>query len=311
MSSSSPGSLGDLDVRALTDEVDRSTVSAHARRLEQELGVRSGVSRFGVGCVLAIVVLLGVPTAVLFGLLALDQGPGWAIAAAVVLLATVALCVWLLTAASRHDRQLPERRYRLERFAADNQLEYTPVLADPAHRGLLFGRGRDRVADDLIGWPGDRLEVANYRYVTEGYRGARSVWEWGYATAPLDRAAPELLLDGKRNTGAFDERIASAFDARTPTRLDSPDGGRFELWTWQRDVDLARRLFDGRLLSQLARRAVDLEIVGGRVFLFSNRPLSTSDPETWAWIIETMGLIQDRVASLGLPEQAAEQGNEA
>jgi hypothetical protein len=264
--------------------------------------VRSGVSRFGVGCVVAIVVLLGVPTAVLFGLLSLDQGSGWAIAAAAVLLATVALCVWLLTAASRHNRELPELRYRLERFAADNQLEYTPALADPAYRGLLFARGRERVAEDVVRWPGGRLEVANYRYVTQGYRGARSVWEWGYATAPLDRHAPELLLDGKRNKGVFDDRIASPFDARTPTRLESPDGGRFELWTWRRDVHVARRLFDGALLSQLALHAVDLEIVGDRVFLFSNRPLSTRDPEMWAWVVETTTLIQDRVARLEQPE---------
>ncbi len=301
MSSSSPDRPAPLDVHALTDQIDRSSVSAHARRLQEELGIRAGVSPFGVGCAMAIAVLLGVPTAVLFGLLAFDQGFGWAIAAAVVLLATVSLCVWMLRSASRYNRKAPELRYRLERFADDNQLEYTPSLAEPAHRGLLFARGRERVADDLIRWPGERLEVANYRYVTLGYRGARSVWEWGYATAPLDRPAPALLLDGKRNRGLFEDGIASAFDARTPTRLDVPDGGRFELWAWQRDVDAARALCDGALLSQLARHSVDLEIVDDRIFLYSTRPLSTSVPETWAWIVETTGMIQDGVASLGLP----------
>ncbi|MFK4729411.1 hypothetical protein ROT00_06975 [Agromyces mediolanus] len=301
MSSSSPKRLAPLDDRSLTEHVARSSVTAHARRLEQELGIRGGVSRVGVGCAMTIAVLLGFPTAVLFGLLSLEHGAGWAIAAAVILLATIALCGWIVIAASRYHRRAPELRYRLGRFAEDNRLEYTPSLGEPAHPGQLFSRGGEREAQDVVRWPDGRLEVGNYRYVTVGYRGTRSVWEWGYATAPLAHPVPALLLDGKRNKGLFDDRIASAFDARTPTRLESPDGGRFELWTWQRDADAARRLVDDQLLSQLGLRSADLEIVDGRVFLFSNRPLSTADPGTWAWIIETMDLIQARAAALGRP----------
>ncbi|KRC60872.1 hypothetical protein ASE14_07870 [Agromyces sp. Root81] len=297
MSSNSPAGADALDVHSLTESVVLSTVTTHARRLESESGIRAGVSRFDIGCAVVIVLLVGVPTSVLFGIMSLDQGYIWAIAAAVISIATVAICIRVLLAASRHNREAPELRYRLERFAADNELDYVPEEPEPKHPGQIFSRGQDRVAHNLIRWPGEGLEVANYSYVTSGYRGIRSVWQWGYATAQLDSPAPALLLAGKKNKGAFDDRITALFDIRTPTRLSTPDGGRFELWAWPRDIDVARRLFDESLLSQLAARAIDLEIVDGRVFLFSNRPLSTSDPDTWTWILETVQTIQDRVAS--------------
>lgn len=298
MSSNRPADAAPLAFHALTASVESFTVTAHARKLERQTGIRARTSRFNVGCAIVLVLLAGVPASILFGIVSLEHGYIWAMAAAVIFIATVALCIRVFLSVSRHNREAPELRYRLERFAADNALDYVAEESEPNHPGGIFAAGQDRVAHDVIRWPGDGLEVANYSYSMPAYRGSRTVSEWGYATAPLDHPAPALLLDAKKNKGAFDERIAALFDIRTPTRLSTSDGGRFELWAWPRDLDTARRLFDESLLSQLAARAIDLEIVDGRVFLYSNRPLSTSDPGTWAWILETVQAVRDRVASL-------------
>ncbi|MCM3656934.1 hypothetical protein M3147_06665 [Agromyces mediolanus] len=299
MSSNRPEHAEPLDLAPLTDPAARSTAATHARRQEQDHDPTAGASWFGVGCALAVVAVLGVPTAALFGILAFEHGFGWAIAAIVVALATVGIFVRVLRSASRERRSAPVRRSRLERFAAANGLDYEPNVEDPAHAGQLFTLGRDRVAHDVIRWPEGRLEVANLQYVTEGYRGIRSVSEWGYVTAPLGGTGPELLLVGRTTAGAFGAGLTSAFDARTPTRLDAPDGDRFELWAWPRDLDSARRVVDGALLSALAVHAAGLEIVGGRILLFAHRPLSTVDPTTWRWILMTIAMIQERVAALG------------
>lgn len=298
MSVTEPSGPAPIDTHSLSEWVDRATVTAHAARLQRETGVRARVSRFNIGCSLAIALAIGIPATAVFGVLALDQGVVWAVVASIVLIATAGVCILIAVAAARQNREAPELRYRLERFAHDNGLTYSPEAREPDFRGRIFARGEDRRAHDVVRWPGDALEVANYSFTTTGYRGTRSVWQWGYATAPLAGAAPALLLDARKNNGVFDDRITNPVEMLIPTELSAPDGSRYTLWARPGDVRSATAAIDTTVLARLSERAVDVEITDARLYLYSTTPMSTRDPELWRWIHETIRLIQLRAATI-------------
>ncbi|MER6897166.1 hypothetical protein, partial [Amycolatopsis sp. NPDC000740] len=48
---------------------------------------------------------------------------------------------------------------------------------------------------------------------------------------------------------------------------------------------LDRTVFAPDLLPRLLERPLDVELVDGRLYLYSAAPLSTADPDTWRWIL--------------------------
>lgn len=240
--------------------------------------------------------MIGIPTSILFGILALEQGIVWGILATVIALATISACVLVVFTAARQVRAEPEQRFRLQQFADDNDLLYVPTASELTYTGRIFTRGQERVAHDVIRQRDDSFEAANYSYATIGYRGTRIVWGWGYVTAPIAGSAPPLLLDAITNNGAFNDGITNPFEALIPTHRSAPDGAEFRLWARPSDRTAASTFVSDELLHQLARRPADLEIVHGRVFLYVHGSLELTDPSIWAWAQQTIRAIQQRAA---------------
>jgi hypothetical protein len=285
--------LPDLDFSALASPVDPALARATAERHDREHGIPAGSSRQGVGCLVGVILLVGLPATAIFAMGAV--GTLWLLVPAMACLAaTVWLCVRVADSAKRYDVENPPYRLHLERFAVSNGLALLPRVPAPAPEGMLFGRsGHDerRHLRDVVRWPDDVLEVGEYHFIVTGYRGMESPGRWDYAQIRLGRPAPSMVVHARANAS-----LAGLVDMREPTRFRARGGERLTLWAWRADTAHARAIVDQQLVELLAGRHVDLEFLGDRVVLFSARPFDKADPDTWRWLVDLARLLRARTA---------------
>lgn len=92
---------------------------------------------------------------------------------------------------------------RLSRFAAANDLMFSPSDPNPQYPGAIFGQGENRFALDHLRSASDRfLDYGNYRYVVGSGKNS-STHNWGFMALQLDRALPHMVLDSRANNGLF------------------------------------------------------------------------------------------------------------
>ncbi|MGX5695809.1 hypothetical protein ACWKWP_06395 [Agromyces soli] len=284
----------DLDFSTLTEPVDPALARTTAERHEREHGIPAGGSRQGVGCLIAVILLVGLPATAIFAMGAV--GTLWLLAPAMACLAaTVWLCVRVADSAKRYDVENPPYRLHLERFAESNGLELLPKAPAPAPEGMLFGQsGNDerRHLRDVVRWPDDMLEVGEYHFMqTGGMYSPDMPAQRDYALIRLGRTAPSMVVHARANV-----TLAGGIDMREPTRFRARGGERLTLWAWRADTARARAIVDQQLVELLAGRHVDLEFLGDRAVLYSARPFDKADPETWRWLVEVARLLRARTA---------------
>lgn len=287
--------LSALDFGPLSQPVDPKAAQASAERLEIEHGVATRVPRPNVGCMVGLILIVGLPVTVLFVLAAVDSAWLWFVAAACGLV-TVLLCAMVLRQTRRYNVEAAPYRVRLEELAEANGLTYLPKAEAPAREGMFFSQGSPhydefRALADVVRWPDGALEVGEYHFMAPAYRGSASPDRGDYAVIRLGRAMPPMLLHAKANVGR-----APGFDAREPIRFKASSGARFTLFAWVRDADLARAGVDQELIELLAGRRVELEFLGDRAILYTHAAFNKADPETWRWLLEVARLLQERTS---------------
>lgn len=307
--------LRPLDFSSFEAPIYEELVLEHAARLERERGARTPPSpALRLRGSLVPGLLAALPGAVLLGIGLAGGSPGWTIAGAALLACVAVLGAIALRTGSGDGDDAVDYRYRLDRFAAANGLEYVAVEPGPERRGALFSVGdRDRRTENVVRWPGAELEVGEYRY--SGDRGTATPGRWWYARIRLDGELPELRLESNANRGFLglgslrptvgDGPIADpgqtdgAGAAAGTARLRAGDGERFALHARQRDGDRARALADEQLLDLLVRLYVDLEIAGGEALLYSQEALGGLDPADWSGLVEIARLLRARAGNPG------------
>lgn len=310
-----------FDARPLTEPVDKAEVS----RFDRELKARSGSHRLA-GTVIVILISIGVifgGGAVLLGLVAAiassvaENGHVLGPAAAVPLLFAVAVpaTILMLVISARRGK---ETRYRLARFAAANAMSFVPTIVEPKLPGLLFHRGHSRVATNLVRGERPRfVEFGNYRYTT-GSGKNKSTHSWGYVAIHLDAPLPHIVLDALGNNALGLSNLPAAFDRDQRLSLEGDFDRHYALYCpagYERD---ALYLFTPDIMARFLDNAaqLDVEIVDDWLFLYTRRPVSTTDPGTWAWTFSVVSALMDKLAQwgrwrddrLGAPEVAPTPG---
>ncbi|MBY0688282.1 DUF3137 domain-containing protein [Microbacterium marinilacus] len=288
-----------FDARPLTDPVDPQAV----KRFHTEL-----TRRFpGTGMnVVALVVVLAVTVPLMLGMLGAVTafisvvavgGLGLLVVPAVLgVIAVVGVLIWL---AVRHfGGSAKERRYRLDGFARANAMQYMPRLATPPLPGMIFDRGSSRLATDLLRGEQPRFaEFANYQYTT-GSGKNQTTHRWGYVAIHLDTPLPHIVLDAVGNNGLFGSNLPASFSKQQRLSLEGDFDQYFTLYCPQGYEADALYLFTPdimvRFMDNLAQ--LDVEIVDDWLFLYAGRPVSTTDPATWAWLFSAVSALMDKLA---------------
>ena len=187
-----------------------------------------------------------------------------------------------------------ERYLRLDRFAAANGLEFSPMDADPQYPGSIFGQGRSRVVlDHLRSAQGRFLDYGTYRYVTGSGKNS-TTHTWGFLALALDRALPHMVLDATANDGLFGSTLPAMFNCDQVLGLEGDFGRHFTLYCpkeYERD---ALYVFTPDLMALLIDEAAafDVEIVDRWMFVYSTSAFELGQPamhERLHRIVDTVG----------------------
>lgn len=208
------------------------------------------------------------------------------------LLAVFALLVFALVRAFGGGRKW-ETWLRAERFAAANQLVFSPMDKEPQYPGAIFQGGYGRVALDHFRSATDRfLDYGTYQYET-GSGKSHATHRWGFLALALDRSLPHMVLDSTANNGLFGSNLA-IFDKDQVLSLEGDFNRYFTLYCPKQYERDALYVFTPDLMALLIDNVApfDVEIVDKWMFVYSAVPFDVSQPAVHhrlLSIVETVG----------------------
>ncbi|MFD5223994.1 hypothetical protein ACFWHT_00075 [Microbacterium sp. NPDC058342] len=285
-----------FDTRPLTEPVDRRAVAEFWRRIRATHPASAGtIIAWVVVGVVGVFVIVPMLLAAVFGLLTMNHvGPvGLTFAVpTLVLVAIGAIGIPLGIASYRRTRTTA---YRLSRFAAANGMAYEHRIDDPPLPGMIFQHGSGRQASSLVrGYSPRFVEFGNHRYTT-GSGKNRTTHNWGYVAVKLDVPLPNIVLDALGNN-ALGSNLPTSFSRDQRLSLEGDFDRYFTLYCPRGYEADALYLFTPDIMARFIDHAaqLDVEIVDDWMFLYMQRPASTTDAATWAWLFGTVGALMTK-----------------
>jgi hypothetical protein len=275
--------FGTLDTAPLTSTVE-----------PDDLPTRTPQERNGrLGCWLALSIgiwlFLGVVALVLR---LVPPQPWWALVP--VGIATLAT-LGLLRSALDPETEYRSGQVRIDRFVAANGMTLTREMAEPASGpGAIFHHGRDRSTTDLVRAAEPRaIELGWHHYTTGNYHEPHY---WSYATTPLDgpgvACLPHLLLSARGRWTDADLPRSPDQSMGTPD-VHGPGADAYRVFAPIGRAATVRRVLDQTLfrpevLERITERRVHVEIVEGRLYLYTQERMVTTDAATWHWVLNLL-----------------------
>ncbi|MFD5214163.1 hypothetical protein [Microbacterium sp. NPDC058345] len=288
-----------FDARPLTDAVDPRAVSEFWRRLKAAHPTPVGsVIVLVIMGVIGLVVFVPVLGSAVFGIILSASGDGAGPFGAVfglpliLIMIGAAVGIPLAVVAWRRKRV---GTYRIARFAAANGMTYEHRVNAPPLPGMIFQNGSGRMSTALVRGAHPRfVEFANYQYTT-GSGKNRTTHHWGYVAVRLDVPLPNIVLDALGNNG-LGSNLPASFSRDQRLSLEGDFDRYFTLYCPRGYEADALYLFTPDIMARFIDHAaqLDVEIVDDWMFLYMQRPASTTDAATWAWLFGTVGALMTK-----------------
>ena len=284
-----------FDARPLTDPVDPRAVTAFLREMRAQhpptaTAVIPWVLFGAVGLMFAFVLItvsVGIASSGAFG------GSVGPLLLPALIFVSVAAVIAVITVVAYRRRRV--ERYRIARFAAANNMEYEDRVLNTPLPGLIFGRGSSRMSTSLVRGRSPRfVEFANYQYTVKSGKSS-TTYRWGYVAVKLDVPLPNIVLDAVGNN-ALGSNLPSSFSRDQRLSLEGDFDEYFHLYCPQGYEADALYLFTPDIMARFIDNAaqLDVEIVDDWLFLYLQRPVSTTDPATWAWLFGVVGALMTK-----------------
>ena len=286
-----------FDARPLTEPVSSREVAAFARANRAANPVSGGtVVWFVIVSVVAgflVLFVTGMFTMVAIGFAAAGVFDLSVLIVPVIVIAAFVVAVIVLIVVSYRRRGL--QRYRISRFAAANNLVYEDAVDNPPLPGMIFGRGSRRASTAVVrGFQPRFVEFANYQYTVSSGNNS-TTHRWGYVAVKLDVPLPHIVLDAV-GTNALGSNLPAALSKDQRLSLEGDFDRYFHLYCPRGYEADALYLFSPDIMARFIDNAaaLDVEIVDDWLFLYMQRPASTTDPATWAWLFGTVGALMSK-----------------
>ncbi|MBH0025280.1 hypothetical protein [Salinibacterium sp. SWN248] len=174
-----------------------------------------------------------------------------------------------------------QRFYRMNTFAEDNELVFSPRDRVIDYPGLIFDEGGNRsMRNRFRSVSGRTLDYGNYRYTTGSGKNKRT-HDWGFLAFELDRALPHMVLDATGNNQLFGvSNLPQSFAKNQILKLEGDFNSHFTLYCpreYERD---ALYIFTPDLMALLIDNAgaYDVEVVDKWLLVYSPKPFDLVDP---------------------------------
>ncbi|WP_193597397.1 hypothetical protein [Microbacterium sp. YJN-G] len=286
-----------FDARPLTEPVDAAAVAGFWRQVRAQHPTPVGtVIAWVVIAVVGALIVLPMVAVTAIGVVAGggDSGPFGFLFAVPLLVLVVAAAIGIPLGILAYRRRRTDA-YRIARFAAANGMAYEHQVRSPDLPGMIFHRGDDRTASSLVrGYAPRFVEFANYRYTT-GSGKNRTTHDWGYVAVKLDVPLPNIVLDALGNN-TLGTNLPASFARDQRLSLEGDFDRYFTLYCPQGYEADALYLFTPDIMARFIDHAaqLDVEIVDDWMFLYMQRPASTTDAATWAWLFGTVGALMTK-----------------
>src|SRR6185503_477837 len=253
-----------------------------------------------IGVVLVIPVALGIlgvgggMATIVLAAVVESENPILAIVPLFFFLGFIALLAYIVVKAVGSFSRRWELWVRMDRFARQNGMTFSPLDGEPSYPGAIFQIGSTRQAvDHLVSSTGRFFDFGNYRYTT-GSGKNRSTRTWGFLAFNLDRKLPHMVLDSKANNGFFGTNLPATFVKDQILSLEGDFDKHFTLYCPQQYERDALYVFTPDLMALLIDEVApfDVEIVDDWMFVYSNTQFRTGDASLYARlfrIIDTVG----------------------
>ncbi|RXZ88378.1 hypothetical protein ESP50_02115 [Agromyces atrinae] len=189
------------------------------------------------------------------------------------------------------------RQFRLDRFARDNRLLYTPSSVPLLFPGMIFTAGHSALGRDIMRQSTGSTVIGNYQY-TVGSGKNQSRHRWGFASIQLGTSLPHIVLDATGNNSLFGgSNLPEGFRRDQRLELEGDFSKHFTLYCPRGYESDALYLFTPDIMARFIDHAaeLDVEIIDDRLYLYSKRDLSTLDPATWEWLVTTLDALGEKV----------------
>jgi len=285
-----------FDTRPLTEPIDPAAVKKFARDMNAQYGRPGGSAlMIVILCVAAVMIVFPVLITIGFAIFAAPSTKGVSSVVLVpilVVLVVAAVVTPLVIAGLRRSRV---SAYRIARFANANGMSYKHQVTDPPLPGMIFHRGDGRTASLVVRGERPRfVEFGNYVYST-GSGKSRTTHNWGYIAVKLDVPLPNIVLDALGNN-TLGSNLPASFSKDQRLSLEGDFDRYFTLYCPAGYEADALYLFTPDIMARFITHAaqMDVEIVEDWMFLYMQRPASTLDAATWAWLFGTIGALMSK-----------------
>ena len=187
------------------------------------------------------------------------------------------------------------RRFRLDRFASENSLLYTPEVKNLSRSGVIFTAGTSRRGLDILSTgPRSDFEIGNYQYAGD-WKSERALRRFGYFRLRLPGPLPHIVLEARRNKRWFGRsNLPWRFASSQSLSLEGEFDRYFRLHVPAGHEQDALYIFTPDLMVLFMDRAADydVEIVDDWMYVYSPKPFRMLDPRTYERlfaVLDTVG----------------------
>ena len=251
-------------------------------------------------------VLAAVAVALMFGSALIPTGFAVLIAAAVMILTTVAVYVLFRIFAEVDFNARAEASIKAYRFATANNLDFVPEILFPERSGFIFsnpGASTPSIRDSITNTGEYPFEIGNYRYMVGSGR-SQTERKIGFMRITLDKNLPHMVLDTTADDTKFfgitQSNLGMSFTKDQAMRLEGDFNDYFTLYAPKEYETDALYVFTPDLMARLIdnSHAFNAEIVDDSLYIYSTEYMYLDRPETY----EKLFGIYDTVGSKALKQ---------
>lgn len=182
------------------------------------------------------------------------------------------IIVAVVIAYQAHKYYMTYHHVRLSRFAAANNLSYTPLFRSvPQEDGLIFNIGHSHLASEILADYHETygFEMANYSYYTGSGRNKR-LHSYHYITLKLPRRLPHIVLDAKKGNFMGVSNLPIAFKNAQKLQLEGDFNKYFTLYCPKKYERDALYIFTPDIMAMMIDLGAkyDVEIIDDKLFLY-------------------------------------------
>lgn len=189
-----------------------------------------------------------------------------------------------------------KRHAILQRFAQNNDIIFKENLTPAGQTGMIFQYGHSRSISQMFAFS-NGLEIGNYHYVTGHGKNARS-HAWSFASIPLNRAMPHIVLDSKSNNllRRF-TNLPDGFDADQKLSLEGDFDTYFTLYAPQQYKKDLLYLFTPDVMAALMDHGqhYDIEIIDNILYFYNTRQIQLNSEQELRSVLMMIETISDEI----------------